>query len=91
MSYMLISHGPSPLLQMGLWDDILSHPLASKDQVIPRKYIASIPAWQAATTSPSPPRSGPYLGLYSIPAVVNPWEIMPSCRVLSVEFNNMVC
>lgn len=28
MSYMLISHGPSPPLQMGLWGDIPRHPLA---------------------------------------------------------------
>lgn len=54
MSYMLISHGPSPPLRMGLWGDILSHPLASKDQMIPRKRTAPIPAWQAASTSPSP-------------------------------------
>lgn len=28
MSYMLISHGPSPPLQMGLWGDIPRYPLA---------------------------------------------------------------
>lgn len=44
MSYMLISHGPSPPLQMGLWGDIPSHPLAGKDQVVPRKPAAAVPA-----------------------------------------------
>lgn len=48
MSYMLISHGPSPSLRMGLWGDILSHPLAGDPRIMPREQAAPPPASGAA-------------------------------------------
>lgn len=74
MSYTLISHGPSPPLQMCLWGDICSHPLAGKDQIIPRKHTAPVPTWQAASISPPHqwdiPTVGPTWSDYTIPAVI---------------------
>lgn len=86
MSYMLISYGPSPPLQMGLWGDIPSHPLVGDLRIMPREQAAPPPASGVALWK------WPYGGHFRLfPAAFHPWKPrLPAQSFVSLSWEGLL-
>lgn len=86
MSYMLISHGPSPPLRMGLWGDILCHLPADRNQLMPRKKA---PVSASSISAGASQVDRPFLrdDPGRLPAIFHPRKLTPFCAVLLCELS----